>query len=298
MTIQDVLFSLQGVRRESRQWKARCPAHEDREPSLTIREGHDGRILMYCHAGCSYSSIAAAIGASPKDLAGDGRRWEPPPRPEPCPVMPGLGEYVESFEKALPGSPGERYLAERSIPLPLAQLFRVGWAADGEWPHQFDQSGRFCRQWINGRLVFPHTTPGGTIVNLYGRAVGEAPKTCRHDHLRGNRGAFNAEAIATAREEGSRLYVTEGAFDALAVMAAGLGRATAIFGAKGWRSEWFHGVQSLVLALDNDATGRNAAKDLATEAKHFCGVVSSLPASLYGDAKDVNESLIAGTLAA
>ena len=34
-------------------WKARCPAHNDRSPSLSIREGDDGRVLVLCRAGCS-----------------------------------------------------------------------------------------------------------------------------------------------------------------------------------------------------------------------------------------------------
>src|SRR5438094_550718 len=31
---------------------ARCPAHDDREPSLSIREGDHGKVLVCCHAGC------------------------------------------------------------------------------------------------------------------------------------------------------------------------------------------------------------------------------------------------------
>jgi hypothetical protein len=32
--------------------RARCPAHNDRNPSLSIREAADGKILIKCHAGC------------------------------------------------------------------------------------------------------------------------------------------------------------------------------------------------------------------------------------------------------
>jgi len=47
-------------------------------------------------------------------------------------------------------------------------------------------------------VVFPHTTPDGRLVNLYGRAVGTAeqvPKAKRHDHLPGVKGYFNAAAL-------------------------------------------------------------------------------------------------------
>ncbi|WP_066705366.1 DUF7146 domain-containing protein [Celeribacter ethanolicus] len=40
---------------------ALCPSHEDRRPSLSIALGNDGRILLKCHAGCSYADIRAAL---------------------------------------------------------------------------------------------------------------------------------------------------------------------------------------------------------------------------------------------
>jgi hypothetical protein len=49
-------------------WKACCPAHEDRDPSLAIREADDGRLLIYCFAGCSAAEVLAAVGLSLGDL--------------------------------------------------------------------------------------------------------------------------------------------------------------------------------------------------------------------------------------
>lgn len=49
-------------------WKARCPAHNDRSPSLGIREGDDGRVLVLCRAGCSLDSILAALKLTKRDL--------------------------------------------------------------------------------------------------------------------------------------------------------------------------------------------------------------------------------------
>ncbi len=40
---------------------ARCPAHEDRTPSLSIRDGDVGRLLTYCHAGCTPDAVWAAL---------------------------------------------------------------------------------------------------------------------------------------------------------------------------------------------------------------------------------------------
>ena len=49
-------------------WMARCPAHDDRTPSLSIAEGRDGRAVLKCHAGCEPSAIVAAAGLSMRDL--------------------------------------------------------------------------------------------------------------------------------------------------------------------------------------------------------------------------------------
>lgn len=49
-------------------WTARCPAHEDRDPSLSIRIGRSGRELVKCHDGCTAEGIVALIGLALADL--------------------------------------------------------------------------------------------------------------------------------------------------------------------------------------------------------------------------------------
>lgn len=49
-------------------WVACCPAHDDRGPSLSIRETSDGRILLHCFAGCSAGAILEALGLDMADL--------------------------------------------------------------------------------------------------------------------------------------------------------------------------------------------------------------------------------------
>jgi hypothetical protein len=41
-------------------WTARCPAHDDRNPSLSIRDV-DGKVLVRCHAGCEQARVIAAL---------------------------------------------------------------------------------------------------------------------------------------------------------------------------------------------------------------------------------------------
>jgi hypothetical protein len=51
-----------------RGWDARCPAHEDRSPSLKLDQGRDGRALVYCHRGCSLGEITASLKLTASDL--------------------------------------------------------------------------------------------------------------------------------------------------------------------------------------------------------------------------------------
>ena len=134
-------------------------------------------------------------------------------------------------------------------------------------------------------------------MNLYGRAVGTAeqiPKAKRHDHLPGAKGYFNAAALQAG--EGP-LWVCEGGFDALALMAAGVSRVVAIFGVQGWRWNWVREVRELVFALDNDTAGQQQWRTLARQAVLRGKHVAVLPAVAYGGHKDVNEAWVAGTLA-
>lgn len=49
-------------------WTACCPAHEDKNPSLTVSVGDDGRVLVKCFAECSFEDICNAANVSMSDL--------------------------------------------------------------------------------------------------------------------------------------------------------------------------------------------------------------------------------------
>lgn len=69
MNCQALLDRLDAVRqRGDSRWSARCPAHGDKSPSLSVRELADGRILLYCFAGCDVHAITAALGIELSDL--------------------------------------------------------------------------------------------------------------------------------------------------------------------------------------------------------------------------------------
>jgi putative DNA primase/helicase len=72
------------AKRTGKGWKAKCPAHEDHEPSLNIDEGADGRALLKCQAGCDTKDVLAALGITFRDLFPDpqpsGATSSTPPR--------------------------------------------------------------------------------------------------------------------------------------------------------------------------------------------------------------------------
>lgn len=60
---ETLLTRLEGVRQTGPgRWVARCPAHADKSPSLSIRETDDGRILIHDFSGCAAADVVAAVG--------------------------------------------------------------------------------------------------------------------------------------------------------------------------------------------------------------------------------------------
>jgi hypothetical protein len=70
MNTPGILSRFEQVRRVGDEWAAQCPAHEDRKPSLSIRE-RDGKILLHCHAGCPVEAVCDAAGLKISDLFDD-----------------------------------------------------------------------------------------------------------------------------------------------------------------------------------------------------------------------------------
>ena len=247
-------------------------------------------MLLKCFKGCTFDDICAALALDPKELSGDDSAAPVLKKPV-APVRPDLPQLLEQMQSDLPGSLGEVYLANRGFSLEIAQKFGLGYATNDTWPG---------RRALNGRLVFPHLNPDGRIINLYGRAVDfdDVPKQARHDHLPGNKGFFNAPTIRRAARHGAPLYVCEGSFDALALMAYGIEHAIAIFGVNGWRSEWIAGQRRIVFAFDNDETGIREVEKLRKPASFAADLVERLAASAYGDRKDVAKAFEDGVLSA
>jgi hypothetical protein len=69
MSAENLLSRLEKVRQTGPgKWSARCPAHDDKGPSLAIRELDDGRVLLHCFAGCGAAEVLQAVGMDFADL--------------------------------------------------------------------------------------------------------------------------------------------------------------------------------------------------------------------------------------
>lgn len=129
-------------------WMARCPAHDDRKPSLSIATGEDGKVLFRCHAGCDQAQVIDALRL--RDLWGPrdwhaGRRHALKPR-QSADLVPDRDD-AKRTEAALriwqasrpaTGTLVETYLQSRGLNLPppptLRFHSRLKHVSGGIWP--------------------------------------------------------------------------------------------------------------------------------------------------------------------
>lgn len=100
MTFDEILGRLPGEKRKKlpRGWQTLCPAHEDREPSLSVERGEDGRTVLHCHAGCEPGKVLDAVGLKLADLFPDDGKPEERPKVQKRRVC----EYVYRDEHGQP----------------------------------------------------------------------------------------------------------------------------------------------------------------------------------------------------
>jgi hypothetical protein len=69
MDVTELVSRLSGVKKTGADsWLARCPAHQDKSPSFTVKALSDGRILMHCFAGCDSQAVLDSMGLTFSDL--------------------------------------------------------------------------------------------------------------------------------------------------------------------------------------------------------------------------------------
>jgi predicted transcriptional regulator len=86
--------ALEGKPRANGSYVCKCPAHDDKNPSLSV-SFKDGKILLHCFAGCSQDAVIDALkarGLWEKTSSSNESSYKPPPRKtktkDPPPVKP------------------------------------------------------------------------------------------------------------------------------------------------------------------------------------------------------------------
>ena len=117
-----VLSRVEGAKANGRGWIARCPAHDDRTPSLSITQGEDGRALLHCHAGCAHDVIVSALGIEERELfAGARESIQPPPRTTRC--FATAREGVDAYRTTL-GHEDDQWIYRDEAGQPVGMVLR------------------------------------------------------------------------------------------------------------------------------------------------------------------------------
>ena len=247
-------------RRTGTCWMARCPVHDDREPSLSVRDADDGKVLVRCHAGCDQSAVIAALRA--RGLWENGSRLlsrsaphtpveRKPDRDEARRTQAALAIWQSA--KPAEGTPVEFYLASRGIdPPPLDALrFHVGLkhTSGGIWPAMV----ALVTNGTDGMPLAIHRT----FLALDGG--GKAPVVPQKMML----GPCRGGAVRLA-DPGDELMIGEGIETCLAAMLASGHPAWAALSTSGLRAlNLPHEVRDVIVLADGDDPGEAAAQDCA-----------------------------------
>ena len=270
---------------------ARCPTHEDRHPSLSLRDGRDGRLLAYCHAGCDWAAVACALRGLGLLPSRDGIGAA---GPAVDPALRAVREREEREEIArrarqarwcwrgtrpLASTPAERYLHGRGIagPLPASLRFHpTCWHA----PTARRRPALVARvEGAAAAVGVPTFAVHRTYLTAEGRKIAPA------EDAKLMLGATLDGAVRLRAGRTGPLVVAEGIETALAV---GLGAAGRIDpAARLWAALSAPGLAGLalppvpgrlVVAADGDAAGLRAAEALERRARAAGWRVTLAPA--------------------
>lgn len=237
------------------QWRnngglCRCPAHDDRSPSLSVRVG-ERSLLFHCFAGCDNLDVITALRRA--GLLGNGLAMADHPPPSPLPRQPAHGRdfLLTLWNQCQPlrGTLAERYLASRAITTSSAELRFAPAARIGSGARAYSGPAKVAAVRDSQGLVALQRT----FLSPDGSAKAEIPQPRR---MLGTPGWGAVRLFHPARILG----LAEGIETALS--------AASILGIPVWaclgtkrlgRIDLPDGVEALVILADNDGPGRAAA---------------------------------------
>jgi len=249
-----------GGRRAGSGWTARCPAHDDRTPSLSLRDSGDGKVLVRCHAGCEQERVIAALRG--RGLWGEGRSragtWtqgrKPVDRePDNDAKRTERALAIWQLSKRSPETPVAAYLASRGLHLPPSDALRfhplLKHPSGDSWPAMI---ALVTRGSDDAPLAIHRTF-------LARDGAGKAPV----DPHRMMLGPCRGGAVRLA-EPGDVLMIGEGIETCLAAMQATGHPAWAALSTSGLRAlDLPKAVRDVIVLADGDGPGEAAARNCA-----------------------------------
>jgi len=260
MTAEAIAKALSG-RKAGGGWTVRCPAHDDRTPSLSIRDADGNKVLVCCHAGCDQEHVIAALRG--RGLWGDnGHRSTPwTPRRKPVKREPdrddakrtAMALAIWQSATPAPGTLVATYLASRGIHLPPRDALRfhrgLKHPSGGFWPAMV----ALVANGVDGTPIAIHRT------FLARDGGGKAPVDPQKMML----GPCRGGAVRLA-DPGDVLMIGEGIETCFAAMQASGQPAWAALSTSGLRAlDLPKHVRDVIVLADGDEPGEAAARDCA-----------------------------------
>lgn len=259
MTAAEVAQGLGGALQTGSQWLARCPVHADRTPSLALRDGDGGRLLVHCFAGCVGADVwgrlrqlgLAGTFSTERNLTPLICRGGAPNRAKPG--RKNLSRGIWSETVVAPGTIVEVYLRHRRLGLPAgATCIRY----HPRCPRGADRLPAMVaemRDAVTDEFVGVHRTflkPDGT-----GKAEVEPQRMAL--------GVMAGAVIKVSpdTEVGLGLGICEGIEDAIAILNAGWSPVWSCISAGNLGAfPLIDGVEALTVFADADQAGAKAAR--------------------------------------
>jgi hypothetical protein len=260
MTAEKIAKAL-GGRKVGIGWTARCPAHDDRTPSLSIRDAANGKVLVRCHAGCDQNQVIAVLQArglwaenSPRSTSPIARRRSVETKPDQNDTQRSEAALaILQSVKPAPGTLVEAYLASRGISLPLPDTLRfhhgLKHPSGGMWPAMV----ALVTNGVDGKPIAIHRT------FLARHGGGKAPVHPQKMMLGPCRGG-----VVRLGDPRDMLMVGEGIETCLAAMQASGHPAWAALSTSGLHSlDLPEEMRDVIVLADGDEAGEAAARDCA-----------------------------------
>ncbi len=238
--IEQVLARLHQVKKVGDRWSAQCPAHGDRQSSLSIAEGQEGRVLLKCFAGCDVSQIVQAAGLTMSDLFLDREKRDENPASQ------------RDNRATVEGCTLAQYSAAKQLPIEFLHTLGLrDCRYQGQDAVRIPYKDEQCEEVaVRYRLALAKSDQGDQRFRWK-----QGTKPCLY-------GLWRLEQIRLA----GSVVLVEGESDAQTLWSHGI-RALGIPGAAMWKEAWadyFEGIETIYVVVEPDTGGKATRKWLRT----------------------------------